>query len=944
MNKENTDSNGIEVAISSKLDSRGRQIPLERLFREIEHGLEGRKGGYSQAQITDNVFINQYAQERKKDDILTQDIIRPFSYTGQKTVMMATGSHVNLKHSLDTFRPIYEQGEGIVRINDIFNRKVQSLPPTSSLLEDMSTMYSRVSVRGQMVEGNNQLIRNTVILSKFFSDRLGYVLELKADLFGIVHRLPLKFIIYLNDPRNVAVKREFISGNKEWSRLAQGENNLIFPEGSDKTSLVSALRTAMVGGDSDKSKASALKRGKFNKEILVEIQKMTEGSKGLNKVYTYTMEESDGASKASDSLGFFDKKKDKKKNESKGITDLKALIKPRQKVLLKKFVRIHVLTEEASQLQRRPSMDLIDGAPDLPASKELKSECLSNRRNFNFEEDKKKRDAIRMKKINKLAFTPFHMKRIEEDEITVYSHEHWKRHEKDPIKLASKTALEFSSGSIVSSNIRAKLLINHPAVIFSGKQSMNVGSPSGYSMVFVILVGWRLYVYDSQDSKRAKVVFEIEPRDMEKGLSPTPGWYSLANSYQDPLYFSMEKEGPKLLKYLDIVIGYQSLVHMYEQTGNIRFLTSSLTDFYSDPYEPRYVNIYEKDIDSVTTLEEEMSITEGVTDKMKGIIYMTLKPIKYHKLLTELTIVNIHLSSRCVSFLFEAIHYVKPNLKVLRLEYNEFGPDVFNNCIVRYINSELFTSMDVLSVSGNRVGDSSVDALLTPISKLLETEMFSYAERGEYPLSDIRLADCGLTNASIKYLDSYFKSLDKIRLASKSPALRLKLDVSKNYFDDKGIIDIVEILGRTSVLSSLDLSESFSMTPSGLIKLFGCLDKVAGLEEIFFRELYITLPMVPFVQRMFYRNPHLHRIDLSFEKNALKSFMSSKHSLTKYFGMRSHDRDVYGNRHYAKVQRQIPDGDDPEAQVKYNYKLGMKREELANVQVVQEEKKGRRYR
>jgi hypothetical protein len=944
--KDQDRSSEIEVKISNKLNSRNREENLNSLLKEIEMKLES---GARQEEVKINsLFRDTFAQDKSKDEILKQPLDRPFSYTAQKTVMMASGQNRNLGKALASFKPTYEEGEGIVSISDIFARKIENIQKTKDhmvnasdkeLLQATLRAVDQVSVRGSMVEGNSRLIRNIVMLSKFFSDRLSYLIDLRQDQFGMLYKLPLRFIIFLNNPANISIKKQFISGGKDASRDVQSENNLYFPENSTKVGMMAAVRNAVGGGGSNDT--AAIKRGKHNKKLLSRSEFASGTGVSSSKPISYNFEESAATSNAEESALDGNKKKEKRKQENKGKADLKSILKPRQKLLLKKFVRIHLLQFETPELLRRPSFELMEEAPNLPAASTLESSCMFNRKNFSFTEDKRKRDMLRMKKINKLEFKPFNMKRVEEDEVTQFSMSHWKKAERDPKKLEKKLALEFANGSIVSSNIRAKLLINHPSVIYSGKADMNTGKPGGWSTNFVILIGFRLYVYSNADSKKADVVFELEPRDLEKGMSPSPGWFALHNSYQDPLFFSMEKEGPKLLKYLDVVIGYECVVHMYEQIGKIKYLNGLLTDFYSDPFEPRYINNYDEDMDNQTT--NDVSITENPTKEMQSVIYMTLKPIKYHKNLTELTIINISLSSRAVRFLFEAIHYVKPRLKVLRLEYNDFGPEAFNECIVEYTRSPLFFSLDVLSVSGNPVGDSCVEALLNPISKKLETELFQYGESAVFPIGDLRMSNCGLTGRCLPSIDEYAKSLEKIRIASKSSELRFKLDISRNEFVDEAMIEIINILWHSPVVTSLNLAESYMMSGPGLIKFFGCLSHVESLEELNLSELYITEPMVPFVQRMLYRNPHLHKVKLSFEKFSFKTFLSSKRPLTKYYGMIPDIKPVFGNKNYKKVQI-FNNEEEGEVQIKYNYKLGMKREQKEVVEVNDESRRGRKYR
>jgi len=934
----NEDLPEIEIPIDSRLNLGYKSLEATRLLRDIEKKLSRKPEREVLKETSDlnkQTFLDQYAENRQNDEILRRPLDPPFSYTSEKTVMKMRNSAKNLVEALDAFRPMYEKGEGLIKIPELFENRVEAMlknfvnknmtEKDHEMLELFRRGYEQVSVRGRMIEGNLIMIRNIVLLSKFFADRLGHLMALRNDQFG---------------PANISIKRQFVSGTKDWKRVVKGENNLIYNENSDEgQKKMQAIISAMGGGGENTGDKQFVKRGKHNWDILNYLRRF----EGLDfkRAQEYYFEESSKA-EARDNL--FDlKKKDKKKDAPK--TDFKSVIKPRHKQLLKKFVRVHVLQTEAIKVVRRPSFELSEIKVEPPVAKTINSMNAFNRKTFNLEEDLRKKDALKFKKLNKLEFKPMSLFNAQEDEITQFSDNHWKRVEKDPKKLASKLMPQFAGYSIVSSNIKAKLLINHPAVVYVGKVGMSYNSPSFYSNMFVVLVGFRLYVYSTSDSRSADVVFELEPVNMEKGTDPDPGWYALKNSFQDPMYFMLDNDGAKLLKYLDIVIGYMCVVHMFEQTKQIQYLDARLTNFYADAYEPRFINEidYDPGEEEVNPKPSGTSLTYDVRDLMQDIIYMSLKPVKYHKQLQEISIINIHLTARSVGFLFESLFYVKPRLKVMRFEYNSITASTINPWITKYFTSDIFYSLQTFSLSGNQVEDATLDNLLQILNKRIATEMLNFTDLGIYPISDIRFSNCGITSKSLTILELYIKNIDKIRQTCQNPELRFYLDLSRNLIDDDGLIEIIKILRVTHVVNSLNLSESYSLTGLGIIKFFGCMDFMPTLEILELGELYITKQMVPFLQRFMSRNPHTHKLKLTFDTEALKLFLSSQKELTKYYTMTVLPGQEFGNKNYPKLKRD-PDLEDEDYKLMEDTAIQLKFPRDVVVETQQVEEKKRRYK
>ena len=67
--------------------------------------------------------------------------------------------------------------------------------------------------------------------------------------------------------------------------------------------------------------------------------------------------------------------------------DLKLLLKTRHKIILKKFVRVHILQEEATGLLRRYSFELEDTPSSLPLPAFRRNICLENQNNFNIADE-----------------------------------------------------------------------------------------------------------------------------------------------------------------------------------------------------------------------------------------------------------------------------------------------------------------------------------------------------------------------------------------------------------------------------------------------------------------------------------------------------------------------------------------------------------------------------
>ena len=135
-----------------------------------------------------------------------------------------------------------------------------------------------------------------------------------------------------------------------------------------------------------------------------------------------------------------------------------------------------------------------------------------------------------MKKINKLDFRGFRIHRPEDDDVTQFNTEYIKRTEKNKKAADSLTAIEKINGSIASTNVAARGIQGYSGVTFKGALKVAIGNPTGYNDKFIVMVGYRMYIFESELSDSAIVAFEIELREVEKFGSMDPGFFILKSN------------------------------------------------------------------------------------------------------------------------------------------------------------------------------------------------------------------------------------------------------------------------------------------------------------------------------------------------------------------------------------------------------------------------------
>ena len=134
-------------------------------------------------------FLQQYVQERRKDDVLNE---RGDYRRHDKQSDMDSFAKTSLKNTIDNFRPTYERGVGVLGVEEVlnstiddllekFNQKASLNVEEKILVEMFKRAYDQVSTRGRLVNGNQRMLKNLVVLSKYFSDRFSFMVDVKND-------------------------------------------------------------------------------------------------------------------------------------------------------------------------------------------------------------------------------------------------------------------------------------------------------------------------------------------------------------------------------------------------------------------------------------------------------------------------------------------------------------------------------------------------------------------------------------------------------------------------------------------------------------------------------------------------------------------------------------------------------------------------------------------
>lgn len=854
-------------------------------------------------------FMKFYANEKKAtpgEKVSSNlDAIR---YT-----MEGIGSQkINVRKELRHLRDAYEKGVGILKVDEIFDTRLEELLAKNSnktltnkemvITDAIMKTLSQTTNRSKLLKSNDQLLSHRSTLNKFFADRFSYLMLLKKDKFGTLFSLPVRFIVYINLPENRKLRNTFAISDTDDGYEIRSENNMIMDSKDARSHAFDRKRLLQSASDRPRKR-----RGTLKHPALQKMNNRDSSAKSGNfemddqddQIYEMGPRGAKSKSGADRHGGSSDiSKKYEMPQQGKGSLkmDLKNTLKNRLKMILKKFIRVHVLQMEAPKLLRRYSLELPALNIRLPVSVAKINLNAENRRNFNVEEESQKKFSMKMKKLNKMEFSGFQLRDHASEEVTAFAHE-YARTEKSTSKQKEKLALEFANASIVNTNISCPIISLFPDVVFKGLLSMAQNKPTTFNYKYAVLIGYRLYIYETEKSKKASVCFEIEPRAIEIYKDIAPGYYALKNGFHSDLFILKDSTSVKLMIILEEIVAYECCVHTLDCLGNLRSMTPKLTDFYMD----NKVEDYKFEVLSKqhTTPSEKQWINE-MRPIVEKSFYSSLKGLMFHPNLTELSIVNIPLSTKMVAFVLHVVTELKFNMKIIRLEYNELTIDHIGP-LKDFLEKDRFSGLEELSLTGNQFGDEGLDMLLGTIVQKLDLDIVKYRDKMCYPIANLKLSHCGIRNPGLRVIDDYARALEKIRLstgAENRTKYRFSIDLSKNLIDDTGLMKIIDILRAVCAITSLNLDENFLVTPQGITKFIGCLDFVHSLDQLTMRELYIPRASVEYLQRFLYRNIFLNKIILSFEKRALQSFLETNRSLTKYFKLTNEGTSCLAN---AKV-------------------------------------------
>ena len=914
----------IEVVINERLGDQ-RQDRLQNLISSIEQAIDSNHHTFISKKESDShrrEFMENYAKQKQSEPQIFKNI-SSHTDTFLNNRAFQRDTRIGVKKALKKFKPTYEDGKDVLQIEDIVGADdVGFLENNDSL--DLDTMeekdlikmfkqgYNQLDARKQIVEENEKMHTNSILLSKFFAQRYSYLIKLKKDKFGTIHKLPLRFIIFLNQPKNSYFKQKFISNVQEDETIVRSINNGYYDPFNNSSSNKEAKKKSMVLGS---LATFSLAKGKLNSVILNNIVDTSS-----IKTWVKTMEEQDdfqfdysgSLSPRSKSTNHQAPRKSvapptaQSNKNSATKYELKVLLKPRQKTLLKKLIRVHILQNEAPELLRRNSFEMNETQIVFPRETIRTNMCERNRMNFSMEEEYIKKVLVKMKRLNKLEFKGVNLKQPQEDEITKMSIHYWNNNETSKKKIEKRTAIEMDLGSIASTNVMAKIVLNYPHITFKDIINLGLENPENLNPHFVVLIGYRLYVFENENAKKAKIAFEIEPREIEKMVTQPPGYFILKNQIQLPLFISLEKQGLQLLLLLEDVVGYQCCINAFDLQKKLKSMTPTLSNYFQNHQE----KVFHTEL--ISGGDKQRGTSSQIYDQnadhkfdaeIEKCYFVSLRSLKFHNSLIEISLIKVRLSPRCVDYIFQVVGAIKLDLKVLRFEKNEFKATICTS-ISNYFKSPQFNSLDVFSIAENDIGDEGLSVLLTPIEEKLEVDLFKYSESAKYPIHSLNLSHCGLTGVSLSKIEVYIKTLEKVRLATNRKMIhnhRFNLDLSRNLLIDNDFVSIISILQQTFCLTSLSLDENYKITTQGLIKFFGCLDFVSSLEWFSIRELYIDSRVLPYLCRFLYRNVFLNRIVLSFDKQVLLPFLKQKSTLAKYYLLEMEEKESFGNSTYRKA-------------------------------------------
>ena len=852
----------------------------------------------------------------------------------QQNIMTA---NLKMADVIEQLKSTYEEGKGIITIEDMINTKSEDLIRYSSeknltpeeivLLNEFRNAYNQISTRNRLLMNNEKMQKNIVMLSKLFVDRLSYLIRLKKDKFGTVWELPLQFIIYLCKPQNEQLRKLFMPQTEDELPRIKTINNLITddftpakkklplsmkPNRNSSTHLerVYAYKLALM--QTDDSQTKPLRRGFFNKAV-----KPRGDPSGNQKQGTFAYEEMDDQS--FDFLGADNNPKskstgagvnEKRKEQAKQKMDLKIQLKPRLKVILKKFVRVNIMQMDYPDLYNRRYSFELEGIEDRQTMHNTRINIFDeSRRNFSFHEEQAKRLQLKMKKLNKLDFKTFPAQNESDLDFERQNREYWEKGTKKQSDVAKATKPEFANGSTHNTNIAMAVLEANPNVIFKNTVFCSIapGSPRQPYMAF--LLDYKLYLYEPGMNKKAVLCYDIVVRDYEKVMNskPTASYVIFKNGVQKDLNLALDDSGGKLFLEIEYITAYAASVTSYDLMDDLKNMQEKTSRFYCDLTLDGYQNIRKTDATDFGH-SKKVVFVKVLQTEIELCMNLSLRSLKGHLTMREVSIINVPLSSRALDYLFSVATQRGHVFSIIRLEYNGLFNEGFAP-LCRYLKFVPLISLDLLSMSGNRIGDLGVEEILGTVWERLETEIHRYVALEQLPIRDLRFSNCGATDSCVQIIDIYQRAVEKIKLSSpdkdKGPKSKYstKLDLSRNLIGDSGFLDIIGMLRYTSCLHYLNLDENYEITEGGLVKFFGCLDYVSALECLSMRELYITSEVVIYMMRFFYRNPFLHKIVLSWSKEVLREFMNiQRYRLYKYFLISPDSNNTYGNVTYFKFR------------------------------------------
>ena len=125
-----------------------------------------------------------------------------------------------------------------------------------------------------------------------------------------------------------------------------------------------------------------------------------------------------------------------------------------------------------------------------------------------------------------------------------------------------------------------------------------------------------------------------------------------------------------MLLALEDMVGYACMIHTFDMLATIKSMTYRLSEFYND-YSNNVFHCEKQQSYDYGLNRQEYSYSE-LDIAVERATFVGLKPIKFHKGLSEISIINLPLSTRCIDFIFDIVSKRKMQLQLIRLEYNEY--------------------------------------------------------------------------------------------------------------------------------------------------------------------------------------------------------------------------------------------------------------------------------